>query len=127
MATNKIRGEEPIGTWTILIKDPVVNGMNGSLIDWRITLWGEALDAKKAHLLPLPSNDGDKTLGTDPIHTSTAQVMTTDLPMTTISSNRPEVTENPTDHADRPINSKPGTQTATSGKQARASSLRLSR
>lgn len=114
MATHWVRGEEPIGTWTILVKDSMVNENNGSLNDWRITLWGEAIDAGKTQLLPLPGGEGDNNLGTDPVHTTTtASFMTTNLPTPSSSSDTPGMTEIPTDHADRPINSKP---TGTSGK-----------
>ncbi|KAG0638631.1 peptidase S8/S53 domain-containing protein [Tuber brumale] len=101
-------GEEATGTWTIIIKDTVVNEQTGSLIDWSLTLWGEAIDADKAKPLPLPGGDGDKNLGTDPIHTTTAQASTTELPSMTSTADPSKVTENPSDHADRPVNEKPG-------------------
>ncbi|CUS07498.1 unnamed protein product, partial [Tuber aestivum] len=99
-------GEEAAGTWTVIIKDTVVNGQTGSLIDWSLILWGEAIDADKAKPLPLPGGDGDNNLGTDPI-TTTAQASTTELPSMTSTANPSKVTENPSDHADRPVNEKP--------------------
>lgn len=108
-----IRGEDGVGTWTVTIMDGIENEVSGTLVDWRITLWGEAIDAEKAELLPLPgSSEDDDSETTTP--TSTAEVKTTNLPTTT-SSDTTRVTENPTDHATRPVNSKPNdapTQTA---------------
>lgn len=100
-----IRGEDGVGTWTVTIMDGIENEVNGTLVDWRITLWGEAVDAEKAELLPLPgsSEDDDSNTATP---TSIANVKTTNLPTTT-SSDTTRVTENPTDHATRPVNSKP--------------------
>lgn len=102
------RGEDGVGTWTIIIKDGVENEFSGSLIDWSITLWGEAVDAEKAKLLPLPGGNEaeDQNSGAGTVSTSTADAQTTDLPTST-SSNIIAVTGDPTDHVTRPINSKP--------------------
>lgn len=103
----------------MVIKDGVENEVSGTLLDWRITLWGEAIDADKAELLPLPGSneDSDENSGITIISTSTARAETTYLPTST-SSDDADVTGNPTDHVTRPVNSKPGnadspTQTAT--------------
>lgn len=97
-----IRGEDGVGTWTIVIMDGVENEITGSLVDWRITLWGEAIDAEKAELLPLPGANGDNNSDTAP----SADVKTTTL-ATSTSSDTAKATENPTDHVTRPVNSKP--------------------
>ncbi|KAL7276153.1 pheromone processing endoprotease [Rhizina undulata] len=113
-------GEDGVGTWTIIVKDTVENQKNGSLIDWRLTLWGEAIDADKAELLPLPGDSTNDTEGGIAHPTSTVEAETTVLPEPT-STGEPKVTENPTDHITRPVNSKPtdgpesATSTATSG------------
>jgi len=52
-------GESGIGTWTIVVKDTIVNEFNGTFTDWHLKLWGESIDASKAVLLPLPSEDDD--------------------------------------------------------------------
>ena len=92
------RGESGIGTWTIIVKDTHVNEMTGKFLDWRLNLWGECIDASIQQLHPLPEEYDDDHEVTDvPVHT-TSIVPTppqTDLPAT------------PSDHIDRPINSKP--------------------
>ncbi|TVY33083.1 Kexin, partial [Lachnellula subtilissima] len=52
-------GESGIGTWTIVVKDTIVNENNGTFIDWHLKLWGESIDASKATLLPMPTEDQD--------------------------------------------------------------------
>lgn len=91
--------------------DGVQNEVSGTLVDWRITLWGEAVDAEKAKLLPLPGGGGDDSNSI--ASTSTANVQTTDLPTTSTDTNK--VTENPTDHATRPVNSKPNDSPTQTG------------
>ncbi|KAI5847198.1 peptidase S8/S53 domain-containing protein [Morchella snyderi] len=110
-------GEDGVGTWTVIIKDGMENDVTGTLVDWRITLWGEAIDAAKAKLLPLPGvNEAeDNDVASSPISTLTPAVKTTRLPTSTPTT--PAMpTENPTDHVTRPVNEKPGnedTPTAT--------------
>ncbi|TVY85997.1 Kexin, partial [Lachnellula willkommii] len=38
-------GESGIGTWTIVVKDTIMNANNGTFIDWHLKLWGESIDA----------------------------------------------------------------------------------
>jgi len=73
-----LRGESGLGTWTIVIRDTVVNEFNGTFIDWHLKLWGESKDAAKATLLPMPSEDEDADH--DVIPTVTPTVATTSLP-----------------------------------------------
>lgn len=84
--------------------DKVTNENTGSLVDWKITLWGEVVDPEKATLHPLP---GDYMNQTHPIHdnpfTSSAQVHTTTL--THLPTSEAPLTT-PTDHPNRPVNSK---------------------
>ncbi|PHH66236.1 hypothetical protein CDD81_7829 [Ophiocordyceps australis] len=99
-------GESGIGKWTLLIRDTKENTHNGTFIDWRLKLWGEALDANKAVLLPLPNAtddaDHDKTVTTGPATTS--QISPLPEPPT-------ELLPNPTDHPDRPTKPKPEVST----------------
>ncbi|KAK3983942.1 putative KEX1 protease precursor [Cladorrhinum sp. PSN332] len=52
-------GESGVGTWTIIVKDTTVNNNNGTFIDWHLKLWGEARDASKSKLLPMPTEEDD--------------------------------------------------------------------
>lgn len=104
-------GESGIGTWSVVVKDTVVNKYNGTFTDWRLKLWGEAIEGEKAKLLPMPSehDDDDHTI-TLPAATSTVSV----LPTPTGSP-----PANPTDHPDRPTKPKPSpTSSATSSPTA---------
>ena len=98
------RGEPGIGNWTIVVRDEVINENNGTLTDWKLTLWGEALDASRAKLLPMPTvhDDDDHDGGS----TSTATAATTSVSVDT-SSSSPTPIVIPTDHPDRPVNEKP--------------------
>ncbi|PHH93219.1 hypothetical protein CDD83_10157 [Cordyceps sp. RAO-2017] len=95
-------GELGVGTWNLVVRDVNVNAHNGTLIDWRLKLWGEAIDAKKAYPLPMPNttddNDHDRITSTvtGPVETSPLGPPG-ELP-TSISL--------PTDHPERPT--KPG-------------------
>jgi kexin len=107
------RGESGIGTWTVIVKDTIVNEHNGTFIDWHLKLWGEAIDADKQPLLPMPDehddDDHDKIISSTTTIAGTTQAIT---PVPTPTS----IMANPTDHPDRPVNGKPsGTddQTAT--------------
>lgn len=87
-----------VGTWSVVVKDTIVNDNNGTFVDWKLKLWGESIDADKATVLPMPSetDDDDHTI-TVPAATSTVAVVSTS---TTLSAN-------PTDHPDRPTKIKP--------------------
>lgn len=97
------RGESGIGTWTIVVKDTIVNEFNGTFVDWHLKLWGEAIDASKATPLPMPSEHDDDNH--DQVISTTTIVGTT----TTLApvSTQTNLMANPTDHPDRPVNSKP--------------------
>lgn len=75
---------------------------------WKLNLWGEALDASKQKLHPLPGDEeeeGEEDGVKLPVPTKTATAVTTSVSAGTKSS----VSGNPTNHVDRPINSKPAT------------------
>ncbi|KAJ5295977.1 hypothetical protein PENANT_c001G01883 [Penicillium antarcticum] len=91
-------GESAIGEWSVIVKDAKVNDFSGSFIDWRLNLWGEAIDGAKQQLHPLPDEHDDDHPYED------AHVATTTVEAA------PTKTETPTnldDHHDRPVNSKP--------------------
>jgi len=95
------RGESGVGNWTIIVKDTKVNDKSGTFIDWHLKLWGEAIDPKLATLIPLPTENDDDNH--DEIATTTLAASTTSVSIPTATS----AITNPTDHTDRPINSKP--------------------
>ncbi|GAB7354134.1 hypothetical protein MBLNU459_g4696t1 [Dothideomycetes sp. NU459] len=101
-------GESGIGEWTVIIKDTKVNEHSGKFIDWRLKLWGESIDASKQELIPLPTNQDDDN---HDVETTSASVGTTSIEVPTQTGS---VEGNPTDHIDRPINSKISSTSASS-------------
>lgn len=98
------RGEDGIGDWTIVVMDKTKNEHSGALIDWKIALWGEAIDPEQAVLHALP---GDSPNATHPLQhplTSSAQVHTMTL---SHSSTSQAPLSTASDHPERPVNSKP--------------------
>ena len=101
------RGESGIGKWTVIVKDTKENEFNGTFVDWRLNLWGEAIDAQSQGLHPLPDeHDDDHEIVTAIVSTTSVDAGShpTTLPAT------------PTDHIDRPTKPKPGlgtTETVT--------------
>jgi kexin len=97
------RGESGIGTWSIIVKDTVVNEFSGTFTDWHLKLWGECIDPKLAHLLPMPTDedddDHDKTITTTTLAATPTAVV--------VEPVETAVPANPTDHPDRPVNAKP--------------------
>ncbi|CAI7580985.1 hypothetical protein PCG10_010511 [Penicillium crustosum] len=91
-------GESPIGEWSIIVKDSDVNDHSGTFIDWRLNLWGEAIDAAKQKLHPLPDEHDDDHSYED------APVATTSI---TSAPTKTATPANPDDHHDRPVNAKP--------------------
>ena len=102
------RGESGIGTWTIIVKDTEVNEHSGKFIDWHLKLWGEARDASKATLLPMPTEEDDNDHAQ--LATTTLAASVTALP----PSSTPNAAGNPqtTDIPNRPVNSKPSSPPA---------------
>ncbi|EQL02029.1 Peptidase S8, subtilisin-related protein [Ophiocordyceps sinensis CO18] len=47
-------GESGVGTWRLLVKDTNVNGLRGVFVNWRLNLWGEAIDGSHQPRHPLP-------------------------------------------------------------------------
>lgn len=80
------------------MKDSDVNEHSGTFIDWRLNLWGEAVDGAKQQLHPLPDeHDDDHPYEDAPVATT----IITPAPTKTAAP------ANPDDHHDRPVNAKP--------------------
>lgn len=82
-----------------MVKDTVVNDHNGTFTDWKLTLWGECIDASKQDLLPMPTEHDD-----DDHDVVTASISTTSVSAGSEESGLPA---NPSDHITRPVNVKP--------------------
>ncbi|KAL8734221.1 MAG: hypothetical protein Q9166_001707 [cf. Caloplaca sp. 2 TL-2023] len=92
-------GETGVGKWSIVVKDTVVNEHSGTFTDWKLTLWGECIDASKQELLPMPTDHDD-----DDHDVMSAGVSTTSI---TPGAEQTDSPANPSDHIDRPVNAKP--------------------
>ncbi|KAL8777963.1 MAG: hypothetical protein Q9213_007629 [Squamulea squamosa] len=92
-------GETGIGKWSVVVKDTVVNEHNGTFTDWKLSLWGQCIDASKQELLPMPTDQDDDD----------HDVMSAVVSTTSISAGAEPTTHaaNPTDHITRPVNAKP--------------------
>lgn len=96
-----------MGEWSVIVKDADVNEFSGTFIDWRLNLWGEAIDGAKQQLHPLPDEHDDDHPYED------AHVATTSIEA---APTKTEAPANPDDHHDRPVNTKPqqtGTESIT--------------
>ncbi|KAL8846346.1 MAG: hypothetical protein Q9221_008563 [Calogaya cf. arnoldii] len=91
--------EKGIGKWSIVVKDTVVNEHNGTFTDWKLSLWGECIDASKQGLLPMPTDQDDDDHDRMSAVVSTTSVSAGAEPTSPIA--------NPTDHIHRPVNVKP--------------------
>ncbi|KAJ5606277.1 Proprotein convertase P [Penicillium lagena] len=91
-------GESAVGVWTVIVKDTEVNDFTGVFTDWRLNLWGEAIDADKQPLLPLPTEHDDD----HPYEV--AHVGTTSIEPGPVQTNPPA---GPGDHIDRPMKKPP--------------------
>ena len=111
--TNCYRGEPGDGKWTVVVKDTKVNEFSGSFTDWRMILWGEAIDGKSQKLYPLPTDhdddDHDDMDDDDEEDAISAIVGTTSVEVHPST----ELPQQPTDHPDRPVNLKHTTTTTT--------------
>ena len=96
-------GESGIGTWTVIVKDAVKNDHQGLFIDWRLNLWGEAIDASSQKLHALPDEHDDDH------EVTTASVITTSVKPSSPATSLPAI---PTDHPVRPTKVKSTTAEA---------------
>ena len=82
------------------MKDSNQNEFNGTFIDWRLNLWGEAINADTQSLLPIPDEHDDD-------HETAPAIVST----TSVEAGRPATGSGPpvkpTDHPDRPTKPKP--------------------
>ncbi|EFW99397.1 pheromone processing endoprotease kex2 [Grosmannia clavigera kw1407] len=119
-------GETGVGTWTVVVKDTIVNNKNGTFTDFHLKLWGESIDGSKAQLLPMPTEEDDNDH--DITATTTLAASTTTLQATSSSSTFAAPTEAvPTDQPGRPVKptaetsgSSSATTTTTAGSPAEA-------
>lgn len=92
-------GEKGVGNWTVVVKDSNVNEHSGKFVDWHLKLWGEAIDADKATLLPLPTENDD--VDHDKVETISVPAATTSItPVATPEHTHTD--ELPDDHVNRP-------------------------
>jgi len=96
------------------VKDTNVNEHSGNFTDWHLKLWGESIDAKKATLLPMPTEEDDNDH--DKIATTTLPATTTTLPPTSSTPQSVPPLSTPSDHPDRPV--KPTATPAEQGSPA---------
>ncbi|KAH7001159.1 peptidase S8/S53 domain-containing protein [Ilyonectria destructans] len=90
-------GESGVGKWTVIVRDTEKNGNKGKFVDFHLKLWGEAIDADKTKLLPMPDEHDDDDH--DVIQTTTLEASTTPI---TAGSKPTSVQGNPSDHPERP-------------------------
>ncbi|OTA06174.1 Kex2 protease [Trichoderma parareesei] len=96
-------GETGIGRWTLVVRDTEVNKEKGKFIDWHLKLWGESIDASKAQILPMPSEDDDAD---HDLVISTVSGAASTKSLSIASSTKTAAATVPTDHPVRPT--KPG-------------------
>ncbi|EAW10723.1 kexin kexB [Aspergillus clavatus NRRL 1] len=91
-------GESGIGKWTVIVKDTNVNEHSGEFTDWRLNLWGEAIDGTNQALHPFPDGHDDDHSIED------AVVATTSVEPGPTKTGSPDSTD---DAVNRPVNAKP--------------------
>jgi kexin len=93
-------GETGEGEWTIIVKDTIENDHSGNFTDWKLQLYGESLDPRRATLLPMPEENDD--VDHDVIAT-TGLVSTASIALPTSTADLGD----PATHPTRPAISKP--------------------
>ncbi|PKX92495.1 kexin kexB [Aspergillus novofumigatus IBT 16806] len=91
-------GESGVGRWTVIVKDTIVNEFTGEFIDWRLNLWGEAIDGANQKPHPFPDEHDDDHSIEDAI------VATTSVETGPTKTGAPDSTD---DTINRPVNAKP--------------------
>lgn len=87
------------------MRDTKNNQYNGTWTDFHLKLWGEAIDATKATLLPMPTEEDDDNH--DVTVTTTLPAATATAPPNPDATKPAEPIVTPSDHPDRPVNEKP--------------------
>ncbi|KAI1324767.1 peptidase S8/S53 domain-containing protein [Xylariaceae sp. FL0255] len=98
-------GESGVGTWSLIVRDTIVNDHTGNFTDWHLKLWGESIDASKAKVLPMPTEEDDDNH--DVTTTATPTVITTSLSPPSDPTNTAVTTSLPDDHPERPTKPSP--------------------
>ena len=90
----------------MIVKDTNVNEHTGQFIDWRLNLWGEAIDAAEQPLHPMPTeHDDDHSYEEGNVATTSISAVPT----------KTEMPDKPTGGVDRPVNVKPTTSAMPTG------------
>lgn len=84
----------------MVVKDTIGNQFNGTFTDWRLTLWGECIDASIQEPFPMPTENDDDD---HDIITDSPTVISVD-PVDPQNTGLPAL---PSDHQHRPVNAKP--------------------
>lgn len=85
--TNKLvcyREEDPIGTWTLRVRDSQTNGKTGTFLNWSIQLWGSAIDASIAK--PWEMEEDEVISPPDEIPVSASSIVSTTATVATTST-----------------------------------------
>ena len=93
-----------------------MNQYNGTFVDWHLKLYGEAIDASKAKLLPMPTENDDDKHADDEVSTTTIQGTKS---AGNVAPSKTFLPTKPTDHPDRPT--KPTKPTETEGQTPQSS------
>ncbi|KAK4058925.1 pheromone processing endoprotease [Microbotryomycetes sp. JL221] len=88
--------EDPVGTWTLRVKDKQKNGHNGTFTSWSMQLWGSAIDPTltEPYRLPGDPDDEDATFDEDAVVSSSVvePTKTYDRPTSHLPDDHAEVT-----------------------------------
>lgn len=88
------RDENPIGDWTIRVKDQGSSDSTGSFLGWSITFWGAAIDGSKATKLDLTVTDSSLP----PMHPDDAATHPVISSSTKAAATATKAPSKPTDH-----------------------------
>ncbi|KFA65127.1 hypothetical protein S40285_07142 [Stachybotrys chlorohalonatus IBT 40285] len=96
-------GESGVGKWTLYVRDVHENDKNGTFTDWHLKLWGEAINADQATLLPMPeeNDDADHDVIQSTISTAAKTTTLPPKPANTLPPAESNPASNP-DHPQRP-------------------------
>ncbi|GAA6025721.1 hypothetical protein JCM11491_001556 [Sporobolomyces phaffii] len=84
--------EDPVGTWTLRVRDRQDNGKTGTFYSWQMQLWGSTIDASKAEPYELPAEEDQYPH--DPLNTGETETATAPVAVpTTASASTPTATE----------------------------------
>lgn len=83
--------EDPIGDWTLTMRDRQTNGKNGTFVSWSMMLWGQAKDASLAKPFKM-KNDDQIVLPAPPHHKPTANTTVSTITRTAGTSTWTETT-----------------------------------